>query len=25
MSPLDTGEKNLFFNFERYDLVNGKE
>jgi hypothetical protein len=25
LSPSDRGEKNLFFNFECYDLVNGKE
>jgi hypothetical protein len=25
LSPLDRGQKNFFFNFECYDLVNGKE
>jgi hypothetical protein len=25
LSPLGRGEKNFFFNFECYDLVNGKE
>jgi hypothetical protein len=25
LSPLDRGKKNFFFNFECYDLTNGKE
>jgi hypothetical protein len=25
LSPLDTGKKNFFVNFERYDLANGEE
>jgi hypothetical protein len=25
LSPFDTREKNFFFNFECYDLANGKE
>jgi hypothetical protein len=25
LSPLDKGKKNFFFNFECYDLTNGKE
>jgi hypothetical protein len=25
LSPLGTGEKNFFVNFERYDLANGEE
>jgi hypothetical protein len=25
LSPLGRGEKNLFFNFEFYDLTNGKD
>jgi hypothetical protein len=25
LSPLGAGEKNFFFNFERYDFANGEE